>query len=77
MDLRFAAVPEGKMAVTAVNRHPGGWSTRLASQRELNAVFLAPVSAGRDGQMATVNKPSTGKDLCVGALTKVEEVRLI
>jgi hypothetical protein len=24
MDLRFAAVAEGKMAVTAVNRHPGG-----------------------------------------------------
>jgi hypothetical protein len=31
-----------------------GWSIRLASLGELSAVFLAPVSAGRDCQMTTV-----------------------
>ncbi len=34
------------------------WSIRLASQRGLTAVFLAPISAGREGQMATHCKPA-------------------
>ena len=36
------------------------WSIRLASQRGLTAVFLALVSAGREGQMATGCEPSYG-----------------
>ena len=34
------------------------WSKRLASQRELSGLFLAPDSVGRDGQKTTVWGPA-------------------
>ena len=35
-----------------------GWFIKSPSRCGLNAVFLAPVTAGRDGQLANVNEPS-------------------